>query len=885
MASSVITEKKLCAAIYVLDESLKEHAIKLKKFFEKKPETEICNCLRDNKIFPDDEGSVAIAREHYLNCKEITDPIKSSHDQCKVDVYNFDDLSKTIDKVNCKSGDISHHEVIIIFGHCSALLAEKDDLVVALRKINPIIVAFLGCGGNTRYGPIVKMSQLLDPDDDTGTKPIIGFYQRRVYVSELLDTSLVIGLQYYMHIRNSPSQPAENKNYRKIAICAFGLSTSKHFEPIYRMGHTHMSFYYLFKIDPTSFVNDTSEDSFVHKCQKKCNLKIIDIPLSCMQFALCSPMIMDWSLLKKPAMDLSTLHAQIKESICKRLTELEQLVEKLNKKIDPKESIKIKLDELCKEKIRGYQFHKLIPLIYEINFIKLSNETLKLIKNGDSDSWEKIDHLQFLIAVLRGHWGKNSLAVIKDCATFHLMKVMNDLKLWLALKDMHEYENLLVYSTIASSLIDDIWHTGNLKVMLSNKLQPFSTKEIAKSDAMWDSKNYSVMVKDHIEWCLHRYKLCCMCYVLLCDYHFVRFVEPHEHQYNKFGILACAMPLTCTTEYSIKDITPETKGPEMSHLSKFPDDEELPWVNLYQRCRYISDCVELLDPNNNRESWSIGNRTALGNMRDRYEYNQTDFKLAAGALSDYVKINDIQAQIRAIMRAIMRNNARVPSDICRPISYYCKKFFNANVEDQFMECIDEARFQIEFTCTNDISFIESKVIYMRNRYDITDEQLRQCYQEEEATLHISQNELPAAFDRMYNNKRAVSSCRFVFAKFNNPAAADDTIQGILFYTDNHYGHNLIDFTHTNEEMFIGRCTGTRCQEIRQQPPDTPANYFSAIMTLCMPCKYLMQEEMIRQMNDRQRPIDFPFVKIGRLMLTYDNDHEHHLTNIALLALP
>ena len=141
-------------------------------------------------------------------------------------MYNFDDLSETLDKAN-SGADIPHCEVIIILDHCSALLAGEDDLVVALRKTSPVIVAFLGCcGGNTCYGPIVKMSQLLDRDDDKGTKPIIGFYQRRVYVSELRSTSLVIGLQYYMHMCNSSLQPAEDKaNYRKIAICAFGLST------------------------------------------------------------------------------------------------------------------------------------------------------------------------------------------------------------------------------------------------------------------------------------------------------------------------------------------------------------------------------------------------------------------------------------------------------------------------------------------------------------------------------------------------------------------------------------------------------------------------------------------------------------------------------------
>ena len=152
--------------------------------------------------------SVVVTCEHYLKCQE-------QNDQCKVEVYNFDDLSETLDKAN-SGADIPHCEVIIILGHYSALLAGEDDLVVALRKISPVIVAFLGCcGRNTRYGPIVKMSQLLDRDDDKGTKPI-NRLQRRVYVLKLVNysvaTSLVISLQYYMHMRNSSLQPAENKS-------------------------------------------------------------------------------------------------------------------------------------------------------------------------------------------------------------------------------------------------------------------------------------------------------------------------------------------------------------------------------------------------------------------------------------------------------------------------------------------------------------------------------------------------------------------------------------------------------------------------------------------------------------------------------------------------
>ena len=631
-------------------------------------------------------------------------------------------------------------------------------------------------------------------------------------------------------------QPVENENkttYRKIAICAFGLSTSKSllmipfFVPMHMpYGHAHNVMTY--SNDPTSFVNDTPwpENSFVHKCHQKCNLNdVTEIPLSCMQFALCSPMIMEQSLLKmEPHADLSKLHAKIKESMCKRYTELlEQLVKNLNEKKGPS---KIKdLDNLCKEKINGYKLHKLIPLIYEINFIKLSNETLDLIKKGDSDSWEKIDHLQFLIAVLRGHWGTNSLAVIKTWATFHLIKSMKDL---------------------------------------------------------------DPLVKDEESQQKHEYKLCCMCYVLLSDDHFVRVVEPHELQYKHYEIVACTI-LPWDIPYAIKDITPGIKDitgikdiiPEdLMHMymisGKFPDDVELSWVDLYQHCQYDDHCVELLRAN---QPWGIGKRTAATHrdMNNQYNYQQIDFKLAAGALSDYVKTNDIQGQIITTMKNPVQPVSPV---ICRPISYFCKDFINKDDGNRIMDYIDERKFKAEFDCTRDLSFVESRVIYSQNRRNIMDEQLIQCYQQDSATACFNQAQLCEAFANMHHAEEAelVSSCRFLFVKFNNPA--DYTrIEGILFYTDTHYGHNLIDF----RDPQIHAIACIQCKNRMEQTQDD--HLINTIMKLCMVCKYRMQRKIIEQMTAKPpiRQIDFPFAKIGRLILTYGDDHR--LTHIDLRDLP
>lgn len=386
-----------------------------------------------------------------------------------------------------------------------------------------------------------------------------------------------------------------NKDHREIGICAFGLSAYENAQ----LSH-----------DPTLFVNDTSEVSFMQKCCKECKLELNDIPLSCMQFAMCNPMVIYQSLSTEISQRRVSLHS-VKGQIHKRQAEL---VKTLTAKM------KGELDKKCKEKIREYQFHKLIPLIYEIDFIKLSNKTIGLLKNGNANSWREIDHLQFLIAVLRGHWGKNRLAVIKEWAAFHLMEMMSDL-------------------------------------------------EINPQD----------------EFSLHKYKLCCMCYVLLCDDHFVSIAKPDD----SFGILAwrtvnltsppvfvrLAMPALQQepiTDVSFICVTPVSQCFEEIQFTihflplsgKFlDDDDELSWTQLYRHCKIIPDCEELY--NHERQTWIIGNRTAHGEIDDQYNYKRNDFRLAVGALSDYAKTDNIKQQIQAIQRQMQPIQAIMQEQIQR----------------------------------------------------------------------------------------------------------------------------------------------------------------------------------------------------------------------------
>ena len=252
-----------------------------------------------------------------------------------------------------------------------------------------------------------------------------------------------------------------------------------------------------------------------------------DIPLSCLQLAIYNPLI-----------------ASPKEVQSKKYGNCDEF------------------DEWCRKEVKNQKLHVLIPLICEIDLIRLSIETLEKLKSGIPSSWKEVDHLQFLIAVLRGHWGMNTSAAIKEWATFHLMEVMRDLKQWLILKDRPDYdefENLLIYSTKSSWSFDSTWLIDHLKI------QPYSRKEIAEC-------NCQEKVKDHIEHYLHQYRLCCMCYVLLCDDSFVKVNE-------KYGIIACTSRSSVldrfydvtTTGYI--DISTSICAPKLNELlHPFPDE-------------------------------------------------------------------------------------------------------------------------------------------------------------------------------------------------------------------------------------------------------------------------------------------------------------------------
>ena len=250
----------------------------------------------------------------------------------------------------CNSESITSlaYDVVIFLVHSQVYnwdlsVIESLMKLCAKEETAPSIVAILGCcGGNTRYGNILKMSFLLD----SKTSPIIGFYQRCVYINELVTTSLLCGIRFYVHLKSVWLK--EWTKYSKV-LAKFAFRLAMCSAPAN---------------DPTLFINDTDKKGLIQQLLDKCELTRKDVSLSCIQLAMYSPMIVGSG---------------------RAYSEVD--INQVNLKSAGQ------LDKWSRDEIRKQQLHKLIPLICEIGLLNLTKDTLKLMESGDANLWKKIDHL------------------------------------------------------------------------------------------------------------------------------------------------------------------------------------------------------------------------------------------------------------------------------------------------------------------------------------------------------------------------------------------------------------------------------------------------------------------------------------------------------------
>ena len=636
---------------------------------------------------------------------------------------------------------MSSADIIIILGHSSVFSCGPFDteelLVVLTSKLNPTIIAFISCcGGNNRYGPIYKMSHLLTP------KCLVAFYQRRVYVKELCKTSLVVGLRNYLYLQcelfKSVIKVTEevNKCKRYAAIQAFGCA---------KLSLASNS------SDPTVFINDCNMQNLAEIFCEMFKDTGDRIPLSALQLAIYHQIVL--------GSDMCPVSISMKSVI----------------KADKVEE----LDKKCIAKIREHQIHEIVPLILELRLLKLYEDSLDCIRQGDPDSWKKVDHLQFLLAMLRGHWGLNNLTIIRKWATFHLMKMMSE----------------------------------------------------CDEDKMKDDTY------------LHKYKLCCICYVLLCEHHYVRFVEPGEDN-HKFGILAYVRffdfpsghgsvwyessddmhSITCDGYTSNTKCLFKPHFLPTSH-GKYPGRGELPhsWFDLFAKCCRTRYCAEMW---NNGNPWRIKNSLFHGS---KYPYVRFDFKLAMVALYEH-------------LQHLAEHDPRI-----LPIRSHCygiKRFYNTN---------NSVQNAIQYFPRNEYTLYEMKVFI--NIWQMQQEQqIVQLY-----NYVARPDDTMQKIQEHTRNWYKLSACRFVFYATENPADGNEKI-GILYFTDNHYGHNLIDFNKHGCSVDVLRdvelrCIGSKGQYKRTQ--ETCYRYIlrtlsesdlHKVLSLCLHCTNELKRRNLLHFN-------------------------------------
>ena len=381
---------KAHVCIYVLDDKLNQTADEIKRFLRKE-----CKIKCYNELEKKEYNMMSIGKA-ILKVKEKTKHLLENQrtagtlyhqamDLCGQAVPFEEPLSENAVKVISMpnfdegvSAGTHDHEVVIVLGHSNVFNFGQFNICDILEVIlHPglVIAAFLGCcGGSARYGPLLMISQLTD------LEAIFGFYQRKIYIDELTQTSLVTGIRNYLRLSEMLNE-VELKIIAKRSFVQAALELQHNLD------------------DPAIFANDSGDKSttqmFLSTLKKK--FSIPDIPLSCLHLALFHTYTFE-----EPSIFESSIDEFIKE-----ISDLESS----------------KIEDKCRYEIKKRNLDKLIEMVTTIQLLHVSPETLRHLKDG---KWQDVDHLQFFVAILHGYWGKNSYKKIRACACYHLEEMKKE---------------------------------------------------------------------------------------------------------------------------------------------------------------------------------------------------------------------------------------------------------------------------------------------------------------------------------------------------------------------------------------------------------------------------------------------------------------------------
>lgn len=417
--------------MYVLGDRLNETACKIKTFLEKEREIKYYHELEktDYDLMP--IGTAVLKAEEKARKKEckswlfsslyrilswLSSPLyrilsllghgesSSSPSSCE-NVVHFKSMQDLINRLDdeadgktAAAGEAAHvvksrsvYEVVIILGHSNVFNFGPFDICDILEAIlchKPVIVALLGCcGASVRYGPTLMISQM------NGLETIFGFYQRRIYEDELIQTSLVTGIQNYLRF----SEKLNGVARRIIAKRSFVLAA---LELKFHPENSTERREHVIPDDPTIFANDSDDKSTAQLFLSTLGKKFSDenpIPLSCLRLALFHIYTFEESSDSGPSIN----------NFIKDINQLEGN----------------EIEKKCRCEIKKRCLDKLVEMVARFRLAHVSSETLTDLKDG---KWQSVDHLQFFVALLHGYWGKNSFENVRACACYHLEEMRKE---------------------------------------------------------------------------------------------------------------------------------------------------------------------------------------------------------------------------------------------------------------------------------------------------------------------------------------------------------------------------------------------------------------------------------------------------------------------------
>ena len=559
---------------------------------------------------------------------------------------------------------------------------------------------------------------------------VFSFYQRRMYIDELFHTSPVLAIQYYVHLVRADSVKETKDNIHR----AF---TDANRDPRFA-----------YKPDIALLLNCKEEQTAqtILKMVKNFNISTEEIPLSCWQLALYHIFTVEKSggettKTKIPSYCIVKTEPTIKKFIADTKEELESLITQPVKRTykEVKGTLIAKVDERCKAELKDRRLYDIIDLAHELQLLQVTEETLDLLRNN---KWQDVNHLQFFVAMLHGYWGKNDYNNLRAYATYHIMKVIKPIAIVTnpSEHELHTYHLCCVgYCLFAPEIR-----------IISDENDPYNEKF---GFCLWGSD-----IPFH--------------YALKCfqdDNHAERYINipPGQYeQYRKKYLIARGSLESVITAQGYQFILNNqiVREPYLVTLNALPTiEDELPWIDVFDL--RIKDCrfVELF--NSRRDDY------------DMHSFRKDECKCKGRTPCNYqYRREDLISALKALKDCLFPTFDPDDGDQCLKHYYkyyYCiKEFQNRDSRnDGHMAC-----FRCKPGVFKPINYLEMRVIH-----DL--ETLKKLNNSRKNAL-LKDRENDYEKDWLM-----VSRCRFVFAYVSFKKG--ETKQGTLFFTDSHYGQDMI----------------------------------------------------------------------------------------------